>query len=152
MITLRNTLTVSLTAALLLSACNKSGSGVEPAPAAPAGMAPASGLSGELAKLGLSSSQASGAIGSILSLAQSKLAPADFKQVVATIPSASSDMSTAKSLGATSSPITSASGLSAAFGKLGISPAIATQITPVVTEYVTKVGGPQVGALLAGIL
>ena len=152
MIALRHTLTVTLATALILSACNKSGSGVEPAPAAPAGMAPASGLGSELAKLGLTSSQSSGAIGSILSYAQGKLAPADFKQVAATIPTASSDMSTAKSLGATSTPITSASGLSAAFGKLGISPAIASQITPVVTQYVTKVGGPQVGALLAGIL
>ncbi len=152
MITLRRTLAFAVSATMLFTACGKSGSGAAPAPAAPAAAAPAGGLNGELTKLGLTSSQASGAIGSILSLAQSKLAPADFKQVAATIPTASSDMSTAKSLGATSSPITSASGLSAAFSKLGISPVIASQITPIVTQYVTKVGGPQVGALLAGIL
>lgn len=157
--TYRTWIVTAIVSSALLTACSKSSSeaapnGVAPAPAAPPASAmPAGDLPGLLAsKFGLSAGQASGAVGSILSYAQGKLPASDFNKVSATIPSASADMKAAKDAGATSSPITSASGLTAAFGKLGISPAIASQITPVVTEYVTKVGGPQVGALLAGIL
>lgn len=40
-------------------------------------------------------------------------------------------------------PITDAAGLNAAFGKIGISPEIASGFTSTVTDYVGKVAGPE---------
>jgi len=111
---------------------------------------PAADLGATLSsKFGLTASQASGAVGSILSYAQGKLPAADFSKVAATIPSSSADMKAAKDAGAVSGPIADPAGVTAALGKLGISPAIASQVIPVVTEYIGKVGGPQVGALMS---
>jgi hypothetical protein len=142
----------------LLTACSKStseaGSGaIAPAPAAPVPSAMPAGDVGALlsSKFGLTPSQASGAVGSILSYAQGKLPAADFQKVAATIPTASTDMKAAKDAGAVTGPIADPAGLNAALGKLGISPEIASQVIPVVTEYVGKVGGPTVGKLMAGL-
>ena len=117
---------------------------VPPAPS-PAAAAPSANLSDMLgSQLGLSPSQANGAVGSTLSYAQGKLSPADFDKVASTIPGGA-DL--AKAAG----PISDPAGLSSAFSKLGIPPDVANQVVPAVTQYVSKVGGPQVGQLLSGL-
>jgi hypothetical protein len=94
--------------------------------------------------LGITSEQADGAIGSILSFAQGKLPPADFANVAATIPGGA-DL--AKAAG----PIPDKAGLTAAFNKSGISPYLAQKLVPTVTQYVGQVGGPQVERLLRDV-
>lgn len=117
---------------------------VPPAPS-PAAAAPSASLTDMLgSQLGLSPSQANGGVGSILSYAQGKLPAADFDKVAATIPGGA-DL--AKAAG----PISDPAGLTSAFSKLGISPEAANQLIPTVTQYVSKVGGPQVGQLLGGL-
>jgi Protein of unknown function VcgC/VcgE (DUF2780) len=95
-------------------------------------------------QLGLTPEQANGGVGSILSYAQGKLPAADFDKVAAAIPGGA-DL--AKAAG----PIPDQAGLTSSFSKLGISPEIANQLVPSVTQYVSKVAGPQVGQLLSGV-
>ena len=42
--------------------------------------------------------------------------------------------------------------MSSAFSKLGLKPEMVSKAIPVVTEYVAKAGGPDLGKLLAGVL
>jgi Protein of unknown function VcgC/VcgE (DUF2780) len=126
--------------------------GTMAAPTASAGSA--AGLTSSLGtSLGLTSDQASGAVGSVLSLAQSKLPASDYTKVATALPGADTYVQKAKDLGAVPSDgITDTSGLNAAYSKLGISPEIGSQITPLVTNYVGKVAGPTVGGLLSSVL
>jgi hypothetical protein len=116
-----------------------------PAPGAAAAAVPAGGLNDMLtSQLGLTPEQAKGGVGSILSYAQGKLPAADFDKVAAAIPGGAD---AAKAAG----PISDQTGLTSAFSKLGISPEQANQLIPAVTQYVSKVAGPQVGQLLGGV-
>jgi len=111
-------------------------------------------LAGTLgSSLGLTSDQASGAVGSILSLAQGKLSSSDYSKVAGAVPGAGQYVQKAKDLGAVpSTGISSKSGLDAAYAKLGISPEIGSQVTPLVVNYVGKAGGPTVQSLLASVV
>ena len=109
----------------------------------------AAGLTNSLSSLGLTGDQASGAVGSVLSMAQGKLSASDYTKVAAAVPGASTYVQKAQDLGAVSGPITSTEGLSAAYSKLGISPEIGAQVTPLVVNYVSKSAGPTVGGLLS---
>ena len=95
-------------------------------------------------QLGITSEQADGAIGSILSFAQGKLPPADFANVAATIPGGA-DL--AKAAG----PISDKPALNAAFNKYGLTPYLIQKLIPTVTQYVSQVGGTQVGQMLGGV-
>jgi hypothetical protein len=44
------------------------------------------------------------------------------------------------------------SSLAASFNKLGLKPDMVSKAIPIVTNYVTKTGGADVGKLLAGVL
>lgn len=169
--TVRAWMVTAILGAAVLAACSKSAppeSSPKPAAAAPpaaavvppataaptaqAGMEPPSNLTETLgSKLGLTSTQAAGGVGSILSYAQGKLPAADFSKVSAAIPGAASYQKAAVDAGAVSGPISDPSALTSAFSKLGISPEVAQQLIPAVTEYASKVGGPEVGQLLAGL-
>ena len=121
--------------------------------AAGAATAAAGGLTGLLgANLGLSSDQASGAVGSVLSLAQEKLPASDYSQVANAVPGAAGYVQKAKDLGAVSGPVGDVSGLNAAYAKLGISPTVASQVTPLISNYISKAAGPTVGGLLSSVL
>jgi hypothetical protein len=102
-------------------------------------------------KLGLTPEQAAGGVGAILAYAQGKLPAADYDKVASAIPGAADNVKAAQDAGAVTGPISDPAGLTAAFTKLGIPPEAAQQLIPTVTEYVSKVGGPEVGQLLAGI-
>jgi hypothetical protein len=114
--------------------------------------AAAGGLTGMLGShLGLTSDQASGAVGSVLSLAQEKLQPSDYTQVASAVPGASSYVQKAKDVGAVTGPIGDVSGLNASYSKLGISPEVASQVTPLITQYVSA-ANPTAGGLLSSVL
>jgi hypothetical protein len=105
-----------------------------------------------LTALGISENQAAGGLGSVLTLAQEKLASGDFDKVAAAIPGASKYLDMAKSLGAVTGPIGNMTGLNSALGRLGISPATAARFVPAVTDLVSKAGGSSVGSLLTTAL
>jgi len=117
-----------------------------------AAAAPAGSLTDMLgSKLGLSPDQSKAGVGAILAYAEGALPAADFQKVSAAIPGAGDNIQAAKDAGGVTGPITDVSGLNAAFGKLGISPEIANQLIPAVTDYVGKVAGPETANLLKGL-
>jgi hypothetical protein len=103
-------------------------------------------------KLGVTQDQAEGGVGSILKLAQEKLAKGDFDKVAKAIPGASGYLEKAKSLGAFAGALGNKDGLMGALGKLGISPETAAKFIPAVTHFVSKAGGSKAGNLLKSAL
>ena len=111
-------------------------------------------LIGDLSKeLGSTPEQAAGAAGALFGVAKSRLKPEEFSQISTAVPGMDSLLKAA--------PATSALGLggatglasvSGAFTKLGLKPEMVSKAVPVLTSYVSKVGGPNVGSLLAGAL
>ena len=111
------------------------------------------GVTGLLgSSLGLTGDQSSGAVGSVLSLAQEKLSASDYTKVANAVPGASGYVQKAKDLGAVTGPIGDVNGLNAAYSKLGISPEVASQVTPLISNYIGKAAGPTVGGLLSSVL
>jgi hypothetical protein len=103
-------------------------------------------------KLGVTQNQAEGGVGSNLKLAQENLVKGDYDKVAGAIPGAQKYLDKAKSLGAYSGSIGNLAGLNGALGKLGIPPETASKFVPYVTDYVGKIGGSKVGALLKSAL
>jgi len=120
---------------------------------AAASAASAAGLTSSLgSSLGLTSDQASGAVGSVLSLAQEKLPASDYTKVASAVPGADSYVQKAKDLGAVTGSVGDANGLNAAYAKLGISPEIGAKVTPTIVSYIGKAGGPAVQSLLTSVV
>src|SRR5262245_1240914 len=124
-------------------------------------------LIGALTKeMGSTVPQASGAAGALLGLAKTRLKPEEFSKVSGAIPGIDTLLAAAPAVAGTAgtgaagavSKMTGGSalgGLAAvapAFDKLGLKPEMAMKAVPVLTSYVTKSGGKDVGALLAGVL
>jgi hypothetical protein len=110
------------------------------------------GLTSLLTKqLGVTDTQASGGVGSMLKLAQEKLAAGDFDKIAKAIPGSDKYLASAKQLlgGAN---VGDKSGLQSAFSKLGMSPSMVDKFTPIVTQFVGGTGGEQAKNLLAGVL
>lgn len=103
-------------------------------------------------QLGVTQSQAEGGIGSILSLARERLDAKDFDRLAAAIPGAEGYIDTAKNLGAVAGPLSNVSDLTAALGRLGISPDMIDRFVPAVTDLVGKIGGDDARQLLASVL
>ena len=103
-------------------------------------------------QLGLSEDQARGGIGSYLTLLQEKLGKGDFDQIAALVPGAAGYLDSAKKLGAVTGPLKNLQGLNGALGKLGMNADTVAKFTPLVTNYLGKLGGPTVQKLLAGAL
>jgi hypothetical protein len=116
-------------------------------------------------QIGATPAQAAGAAGALFSIAKSRLSPGDFSQVGNAVPGMDALLSAAPAAGGTSAPAGvggvlsqlggSAGGLAAAagaFSKLGLSPDLVAKAVPVLTSFVTKSGGANVGNLLAGAL
>jgi len=102
-------------------------------------------------QLGVTEAQATGGVGSMLKLAQEKLSAGDFDQIAKAVPGTSKYLDSAKQLlgGAN---VGDAAGLQGAFSKLGLSPDMVGKFKPILTQYVGKAGGSQVGDLLASVL
>ena len=119
-------------------------------------------LVGQLAKeLGSTPAQAEGAAGSLFGLAKSRLSAGDFSKVEAAVPGMNSLLKAAPPLGG-SNPLSAVTGttgsigglatVASAFSKLGLKPELVSKAIPVITQYVTKSGGPGVASLLEGAL
>ena len=121
-------------------------------------------LVGALSKeLGSSPEQAAGAAGALFGLAKARLKPEEFSQVSNAVPGMGSLLKAAPSAAvgtsgassALSKMAGSANGLASAasaFSKLGLSPDLVAKAVPVLTGFVSKSGGADVGKLLAGAL
>jgi Protein of unknown function VcgC/VcgE (DUF2780) len=138
------------------------------APAATAEAADAAKASPELVgalskELGSTPEQAAGAAGALFGVAKTRLKPEEFSQVSNAVPGMASllkaapaaAVGTSGAAGAMSKMAGSASGLAtaaSAFSKLGLKPDMVAKAVPVLTNFVTKSGGANVGNLLAGVL
>jgi uncharacterized protein VcgC/VcgE DUF2780 len=135
-------------------------SGAETPAAAAAKASP--DLVGALSKeLGATPEQAAGAAGTLFGVAKSRLKADEFSQVAKAVPGMDSLLKAAPSgapvatSGALSQLAGSAGGLAGAaagFSKLGLTPEMVGKAVPVLTSFVTKSGGADVGGLLAGAL
>ena len=118
-------------------------------------------------ELGSSPDQAAGAAGSLFGIAKSKLSADQFSQIAKAVPgmdallkaapsSAPASASSAAPASAALSQLGAAAGSLAAavpaFQKLGLKPEMVAKAVPVLTSFVTKSGGANVGNLLAGAL
>jgi hypothetical protein len=116
-------------------------------------------LVGALSKeIGSSPEQAAGAAGALFGLAKSRLKADEFSQIATAVPGmdallkaapAASAVGTAGGLAGSATGLASAA---SAFTKLGLKPDMVSKAIPVLTSFVTKSGGANVGSLLAGAL
>ena len=116
-------------------------------------------LVGALSKeLGASPEQAAGAAGSLFGLAQSRLKPEEFSQVAKAVPGMDMLLKAAPAAGGAggaSGALSQVAGLASAasaFSKLGLKPELVAKAIPILTSFVSKSGGANVGSLLAGVL
>jgi hypothetical protein len=109
-------------------------------------------MSALTSQLGVTEDQARGGVGSYLTLLQEKLAKGDFDKIAALVPGASGYLDSAKKLGAVTAPLKNLQGLNGALGKLGMNAETVAKFTPLVTNYLGKLGGPTVQNMLAGAL
>jgi hypothetical protein len=145
---------------MLSSATTAAAQAKKSAAAAAAAASPA--LIGQLVSaLGSSKDQAAGAAGAMLSAAKSSLSPADFGQVSSAIPGADLLLKAAPAPGKNStagmlSQLGGSAGalasLAGAFSSLGLKPEMVSTAVNVLTSFVTKSGGANVGSLLANAL
>jgi len=103
-------------------------------------------------QLGVTENQARGGVGSYLTLLQEKLAKGDFDKIASLVPGASGYVDSAKKLGAVTGPLKNLQGLNGALGTLGMNAETVAKFTPLVTNYLGKLGGPTVQSMLAGAL
>jgi Protein of unknown function VcgC/VcgE (DUF2780) len=137
-------------------------SGVTQVPEAAKAAAQASpDLVGALSKeLGSTPEQAAGAAGSLFNVAKSRLKPEEFSQVASAVPGMDMLLKAAPATGGAASGTLSQMGGSAAglagaataFSKLGLKPDMVSKAVPVLTSFVSKSGGADVGKLLGGAL
>ena len=92
-------------------------------------------------QLGVTSNQAMGGIGSILSLAKERLPAMDFTTLTALIPGADTFMQTAKGLGAVTGPVGDRAGLTSAFSRLGMGTDMVPKFSQILSDFVGKAGG-----------
>jgi len=123
-------------------------------------------LIGQLTKqLSVTPAQASGGAGALFGLAKSRLSPAEFGKVAASVPgidgliksapSASSGANTAGLSGLESSlpgGLGQAASVAESFHKLGLSPQMAEKFVPVLTKFVQSKGGASTASLLENAL
>ena len=158
---------IACIALLVLSATDgpaKAATQQTPAPAAVAAANASPELVAALSKeIGATPEQAAGAAGALFGLAKSRLKADEFSQVASAVPGMDSLLKAAPEAGATATGTSgalsqiagSAGGLAtaaSAFSKLGLKPELVAKAVPVLTSFVGKSGGADVGSLLAGAL
>jgi hypothetical protein len=102
-------------------------------------------------EIGSSPQQAAGAAGSLFGVAKSRLKPEEFGQVAKAVPGMDGLLKAAPAMGGMSG-LSGLAGAAAAFSKLGLKPEMVAKVVPILTSFVTKSGGPEVGRLLASAL
>jgi Protein of unknown function VcgC/VcgE (DUF2780) len=123
-------------------------------------------LVGALSKeIGATPEQAAGAAGALFAVAKSRLKADEFSQIAKAVPGMTALLDAAPSVGGAAGGIGAlsqvagtsgaAGGLAnaaSAFSTLGLKPDLVGKAVPVLTSFVSKSGGADVGRLLAGAL
>ncbi len=103
-------------------------------------------------KLGVSETQAAGGVGSMMSLAKSKLSPESFSTLTKGMPGVDGYIKTAQEVLGPNMKITDLASLKSAFSRFGMGPDMIGKFKPYVTDALGKVGGDSVKQLLGGVL
>lgn len=118
-------------------------------------------------EIGATPEQAAGAAGALFGVAKSRLKADEFAQIAKAVPGMNSLLAAAPAVGAASGGVAGAvsqatgtagssaaglAGAASAFSKLGLKPEMVSKAVPVLTSFVSKSGGADVGRLLAGAL
>ncbi len=103
-------------------------------------------------QLGVSPAQASGGAAAILGDATSKLSPSDLGKLTDAVPDIKSITDGASSLSSLAGAAGAASSVADQFSALGLDPAMIGKYTPIIMEYVNKIGGPSAMGILGSVL
>lgn len=114
-------------------------------------------------EIGATPEQAAGAAGALFGVAKSRLKADEFSQISKAVPGMNALLDAAPSIGGgasgalskvagTSGSASGLAGAASAFSKLGLKPDLVPKAVPVLTSFVSKSGGEDVGRLLAGAL
>ena len=103
-------------------------------------------------QIGVSETQAAGGIGSMMSLAQSKLSPEAFAKVSKSIPNVDRYMKSVQDVLGPNAKITDLSSLRSAFSRFGMGPEMIGKFKPYVIDSIFKAGCDSVMQLLGGVL
>ena len=114
-------------------------------------------------EIGATPEQSAGAAGALFSVAKSRLKADEFTQVSKAVPGMGALLKAAPAMGGgaldavtkATGTTGSAAGLASAasaFSSLGLKPDLVGKAVPVLTSFVSKSGGADVGKLLAGVL
>jgi hypothetical protein len=109
-------------------------------------------LMSSLTTSGLSASQAAGGLGSVLSLAQSKLPATEYSSLAKYLPGADKYVKVAQDAGVLSNPIRDVQQMNEAFKKLGLDPNQARGLLGYTSDYLDKQGGESARSLLVRTL
>jgi Protein of unknown function VcgC/VcgE (DUF2780) len=101
--------------------------------------------------LGLTETQAAGGLGSVMSLASSKLPAADYASLGKVLPNADKYVAAAQNAGVLTDPITDVGRLNSAMRKLGITPEKTSTMLGQMSNYVGKVGGESAQSMLTSL-
>jgi uncharacterized protein VcgC/VcgE DUF2780 len=114
-----------------------------------------------VSELGITPTQAEGAAATLFGVAKTKLSPADFGKVAATVPNmdgllkaapkASSDSLAGKATAALGG-VGNAAAAANTLSKLGLKPETIVKVAPALVKVVQSKGGAEVASLLAGAL
>lgn len=156
---------IACAAAFVMSVASDPASATDPQAAAATADAVAAAkaspeLVGALSKeIGATPEQAAGAAGALFGVAKSRLKADEFSQVAKAVPGMDALLKAAPAASGASAALSQVAGAAggmtaaaSAFSKLGLKPDMVAKAVPVVTSFVGKSGGANVGSLLAGVL
>lgn len=103
-------------------------------------------------QLGVTPAQASGGAAAILGDATSKLSPDDLTSLTDAVPDIKSITDGASSLSSLAGAAGTASSVADQFSALGMDPSMIGKFTPIIMEYVNKVGGSSAMGILSSVL
>lgn len=117
------------------------------------GQTAGSGLLDSLtSQLGVTHAQASGGAAAILGDATSKLSPGDLSTLTDAVPDIKSITDNASSLSSLAGAAGGASSVAEQFSALGMDPSMIGKFTPIIMEYVNKMGGSSAMGILSSVL
>jgi hypothetical protein len=109
-------------------------------------------LVSSLGNLGMSPSQATGSLGSLVSLASNRLSPADFAKFSSYLPNSDKYLKAAEATGLLKSPVKDVAGLNANFATLGVEPNVARGFLGEMSKYFTAKGGDSARSLFTTVI
>jgi Protein of unknown function VcgC/VcgE (DUF2780) len=127
---------ILLATALVVTGCSSTGSTTDAAK----GMFASDSLVSSLGTVGMSPSQATGSLGSLVSLASNRLSPADFSKFSGYLPNADKYLKAADAAGLLKSPVTDVAGLNKNFATMGVDPQVARSFLGEMSKYFSSKG------------